>query len=118
MLIPGTEDTNYHSRYQGCCQDLGLDLYYLSANEITDYWTNINSTDDNPSVSDVTNTNTVDGSTVQRKIWSNGHGGVEVQELKIIGGGHDWPGASGNMDIDANNEIWQFLSQLLIKWND
>jgi len=111
MLIPGTEDTNYHSRYQGCCQDLGLDLYYLSANEITEYWTNINSTDDNPSVSDVTNTNTVDGSTVQRKIWSNGHGGVEVQELKIIGGGHDWPGASGNMDIDANNEIWQFLSK-------
>ena len=83
----------------------------MSANEITEYWTNINSTDDNPSVSDVTNTNTVDGSTVQRKIWSNGNGGVEVQELKIIGGAHDWPGTSGNMDIDANNEIWQFLSK-------
>ena len=36
---------------------------------------------------------------------------VEVQELKIIGGGHEWPGTSGNMDVNANNEIWQFLSK-------
>ena len=26
-------------------------------------------------------------------------------------GAHDWPGTSGNMDIEANNEIWQFLSK-------
>ena len=111
MLIPGTNDSNAHSLYQGCCLDWGLDSYYLSVNEITDYWTNFNSTDSNPSVSDVSNTNTTDGSTVQRKIWSNGQGGVEVQELKIIGGGHEWPGTSGNMDVNANNEIWQFLSK-------
>ena len=111
MLIPGTDDTNAHSLYQGCCLGWNLDSYYLSANEITEYWTNFNSTDNNPSVSDVTNTNTSDGSTIQRKIWSNGDGGVEVQELKVIGGAHDWPGTSGNMDIDANNEIWQFLSK-------
>ncbi len=111
MLIPGTGDTNAHSLYQGCCLDWGLESYYLSVNEITDYWTNYNSTETNPSVSDVTNTNTSDGSTVERKIWSNGDGGVEVQELKIIGGGHEWPGTSGNMDINANVEIWQFLSK-------
>ena len=111
MLIPGTSDTNAHSLYEGCCLDWGLDSYYLSANQITDYWTNYNSTDSNPSVSDVSNTNTADGSTVERKIWSNGQGSVEVQELKIIGGGHEWPGTSGNMDINANIEIWQFLSK-------
>ena len=111
MLIPGTSDTNAHSLYEGCCLDWGLDSYYLSANQITDYWTNYNSTDSNPSVSDVSNTNTTDGSTVERKIWSNGQGSVEVQELKIIGGGHEWPGTSGNMDINANIEIWQFLSK-------
>jgi polyhydroxybutyrate depolymerase len=83
----------------------------LSVNQITDYWINYNLTDTNPLVSDVSNTNTTDGSTVQRKIWSNGQGGVEVQELKIIGGEHEWPGTSGNMDINANNEIWQFLSK-------
>ena len=111
MLIPGTSDSNAHSLYQGCCLDWGLDSYYLSVDQITDYWTNYNTTDNNPSVSDVSNTNTSDGSTVQRKIWSNGQGGVEVQELKIIGGEHEWPGTSGNMDINANNEIWQFLSK-------
>ncbi len=111
MLIPGTSDSNAHSLYQGCCLHWGLDSYYLSVSEITDYWTNYNSTNTNPSVSDVSNTNTTDGSTVQRKIWSNGQGGVEVQELKIIGGEHEWPGTSGNMDINANNEIWQFLSK-------
>ena len=111
MLIPGTDDTNAHSLYQGCCLGWNLDSYYLSANEITEYWTNFNSTDNNPSVSDVTNTSTLDGSTIQRKIWLNGDGGVEVQELKVIGGAHDWPGTSGNMDIEANNEIWQFLSK-------
>ena len=111
MLIPGTSDSNAHSLYQGCCLDWGLDSYYLSVDQITDYWTNYNTTDNNPLVSDVSNTNTSDGSTVQRKIWSNGEGGVEVQELKVIGGEHEWPGTSGNMDINANNEIWQFLSK-------
>ena len=118
MLIPGTNDSNAHSLYHGCCLGWGLDSYYLSVDQITDYWTNYNTTDNNPSVSDVSNTNTSDGSTVQRKIWSNGQGGVEVQELKIIGGEHEWPGTSGNMDINANNEIWQFLSKFDKKWDD
>ena len=34
-----------------------------------------------------------------------------VEELKVIGGGHDWPGSFGNMTIDANREIWQFVSR-------
>jgi hypothetical protein len=31
--------------------------------------------------------------------------------MKIVGGGHYWPGNSGNMDIDGNEEIWNFLSK-------
>lgn len=111
MLIAGTSDENAHSRYQGCCLDYGLDSYYLSVEEITTYWKNYNVTDTNPIISEVSNTNTSDGSTVDRKIWSNGTGGVKIQELKIIGGEHDWPGSSGNMDINANDEIWEFLSK-------
>jgi len=34
-----------------------------------------------------------------------------VEELKVIGGGHDWPGSFGNMTIDASEEIWQFVSR-------
>jgi polyhydroxybutyrate depolymerase len=29
----------------------------------------------------------------------------------VINGGHDWPGISGNMDINASEEIWKFVSQ-------
>ena len=39
---------------------------------------------------------------------------LSVEELKIINGGHDWPAplsAWGNQDINANIEIWNFLSK-------
>ena len=29
----------------------------------------------------------------------------------MINGGHDWPGTFGNMDINATEEIWNFVSQ-------
>ena len=29
----------------------------------------------------------------------------------MIGGGHDWPGSFGNMTIDSNVEIWEFVSR-------
>ena len=34
-----------------------------------------------------------------------------MEELKVIGGGHDWPGSFGDMTIDASSEIWQFVSR-------
>ena len=54
--------------------------------------------------------NTVSPS-VERYTWSTASGCAYVEELKVIGGGHDWPGSFGNMTIDANSEIWQFVSR-------
>ena len=48
---------------------------------------------------------------VERYTWSTSSGCAYVEELKVIGGGHDWPGSFGNMTIDANEEIWQFVSR-------
>ena len=104
LLIPGTSDFSPHSSYSG------LQPYYMSVNEITTYWANHNNTDINPTVTSVPNTNTSDGSTVERRIWENGDNCVAIQELKVINGGHDWPGSYGNMDINASEEIWKFLS--------
>lgn len=39
----------------------------------------------------------------------------EFLYYEIIGGGHDWPGAWGNEDIDATKEIWNFFSRHLKK---
>ena len=48
---------------------------------------------------------------VERYTWATASGCIYVEELKVIGGGHDWPGVNGNMTIDADEEIWQFVSK-------
>ena len=105
LLIPGTMDSSPHSNYNG------FQPYYMSVSEITTYWTNHNNTDLTPIVTQIPNSNSSDGSTVEKRIWENGDNCVAVQELKVINGGHDWPGISGNMDINATDEIWKFVSQ-------
>ena len=44
----------------------------------------------------------------------NGDRCVTVEEIKIINGGHDWPSPLSlwvNQDINANTEIWNFVSK-------
>ncbi|MBP6730527.1 MAG: T9SS type A sorting domain-containing protein [Chitinophagales bacterium] len=73
-------------------------------------------------VSDVVNypnTNTSDGSTVQRTRYTDCTSNTEVVLYKITGGGHTWPNAlidvptSGptNRDFDASQEIWDFFNR-------
>ena len=110
MTILGTED--YESNYDGVVYN-GV-TYYISADDTHQYWTNYNNADINPSETELPNNNSSDGSTVTKRIWGNGEACVSVVELRINGGGHDWPGSTGNMDINSNNEIWDFVSQYSI----
>jgi polyhydroxybutyrate depolymerase len=32
---------------------------------------------------------------------------------KVVNGGHDWPGAWGNKDINTSEEIWHFFEKYL-----
>ena len=50
-----------------------------------------------------------DNSTVSLTKKKGGSYNNEVWFYKIEGGGHDWPGAWGNKDIDASEEIWKFF---------
>ena len=58
-----------------------------------------------------------EGSTVERYSYSPCSEESEVMLLKIINGGHTWPGSTGsgigntNRDISASEEIWAFFSQ-------
>ena len=73
-----------------------------------------NNTDNLPIVTQIPNLNISDGSYVERHSWINGNGCVSVEELKIIGGGHDWPSPLSpwaNQDINATLETWNFLSK-------
>ena len=85
--------------------------YYMSAAETHDYWATANNCDANPTMSTMANTNTSDGSTVERYSWKDASGCTYVEHLKVINGGHDWPGVFGNMVIDASQEIWSFVSR-------
>lgn len=53
-----------------------------------------------------------DGSTVSSEKYGAENSCTEVWLYTVEGGGHDWPGAYGNMDIDASREAWMFFQQL------
>ena len=58
------------------------------------------------------NINTGDGSTVSADRYGTLGSCTQVWLYTVNGGGHDWPGAYGNMDIDASLEAWLFFEQL------
>lgn len=88
--------------------------WYVSVAAIDSFWATTNNTDVAPIVTQIPDTNPSDGSTVERYSWQNGDGCVSVEELKVINGGHDWPSplnSWSNQDINANIEVWNFLSR-------
>ena len=100
LTILGTDDLV--SPYNGIV--FGGIEYYISAAETHRYWVTHNNCDTTAIMSTVS-------PSVERYTWSTASGCAYVEELKVIGGGHDWPGSFGNMTIDANTEIWQFVSR-------
>ena len=104
VTIHGTNDD-----YDGII--FGDITYYVSLDDVNSYWSNFNNTDPTPVIVPLPNTNTSDGSTVEHHSWNNGDDCVSVEHFKVNNGGHDWPGSFGNMDIDATEEIWNFVSR-------
>ena len=86
---------------------------YIGTQEGINYWANINNCTQTiiDTVPDISQS---DGSSVTIEKHINGINNNEVWLYKITGGGHEWPGASGNMDINAGEESWNFFSQYLI----
>ena len=100
LTILGTDDLV--SPYNGIV--FGGIEYYISAAATHSYWATHNNCNATATMSTVS-------PSVERYTWSTASGCAYVEELKVIGGGHDWPGSFGNMTIDANIEIWQFVSR-------
>ncbi|MAO34121.1 MAG: hypothetical protein CMD03_05115 [Flavobacteriales bacterium] len=89
-----------------------------SISSILSFWVNYNECDTQSIYMQIANINLSDSSNVEHYIWKNGINGVEVEHLKIIDGGHTWPGSNftnnngnTNYDINACNEIWKFFSK-------
>ena len=56
-----------------------------------------------------------DGSTVRLDVYSGSGNGLELRYYLVLGGGHDWPGQSGNNDIDATLEVWNFFDSVSVQ---
>ena len=56
--------------------------------------------------------NPVDGSTVRLDMYSSLDHDRRLWYYQVDGGGHDWPGRWGNMDIDATREVWDFFKAI------
>lgn len=89
----------------------GFPPFTLSLDEVHEYWTDFNNIEAGSTMTDIPNTATNDGSTVELYSWADADGCVSIEHYKVIGGGHDWPGAWGNMDINSSQIIWDFVSQ-------
>ena len=55
-----------------------------------------------------------DGSNVYSDKYTETGSCSQVWLYTVNGGGHDWPGAYGNMDISASREAWLFFDQLCV----
>lgn len=107
MQIYGTKDNINHHRGN---------LTIKSMEDVTNFWVEKNNCSKDPSVVHVTDINPEDGATAIHYRYASAEGGEPVEIIKVVGGGHTWPGfynpkARGNtcMDFDATVEIWRFL---------
>ena len=87
-----------------------------SVTNVLNHWATFNNCSPVPTVVNVPNTNTIDGSTVEKYTYENGDNCSEVVHYKVTNGQHTWPGsifnfAGTNYDINASVEIWNFISK-------
>lgn len=92
-------------------------MWSRSIDDVISYWVNYNNCDTTPTVTVFPDTDPTDGSTVEHSVYTNNINGITTEHMKVIGGGHTWPGAifslpgGTNQDINASMEIWQFFSR-------
>lgn len=97
LIVP--YDGNYHS---------------LSVDDAINYWVDYNNCNTTPIRTDLPNTNTGDGSTVTKYVFTECDSNASVELYKITGAGHTWPGSytglsQTNYDIDGAEVIWEFF---------
>lgn len=108
LAVFGTDDTT--TNYEGDMGNKDGWGAYQSIPFIIDFW--VNAVGAHKMVKDtLANKVKTDSSFVVREKYYNDLNKNELQFYKVIGGGHDWPGAWGNMDIDTSREIWAFFKK-------
>lgn len=100
-----------HGTADGTVPYAGNPLWTKSVDEVLQYWATSNNCTLTPTSSSIPDIAPTDGSTVERFVYGNGNNCTSVEHYRVIGGGHDWPGAWGNMDVNASAVVWDFVSK-------
>jgi len=84
--------------------------------EVIAYWVKYNNCVDSVQLTQIEDIDTNDGCKIEKYSYSNCENKTTIELLKVINGGHTWPGASKligvtNKDINASEEIWNFFSK-------
>jgi polyhydroxybutyrate depolymerase len=112
MHIHGTSDAivNYNGGFGN-----------TSVDQAVNFWVNHNDLPGLPSIQNYPDL-VSEGSNVEAIVYSDGPDNPEVRLLRIVGGGHTWPGFTGffglgnvNQDIRAEVEIWNFFSRFRLE---
>lgn len=89
----------------------GNDIWTISIPEVLSFWVNHNGASETYQSTVLPDIDTEDGSTVEVHLYEAMDTYAPVIHYYVIGGGHDWPGAWGNQDINASSIIWEFFDQ-------
>ncbi|MFH1119144.1 MAG: T9SS type A sorting domain-containing protein [Bacteroidota bacterium] len=94
-----------------------------SVDQVLSFWNNYNNCPAIPLIEELPDL-VAEGSTVERHTWAPCDESTEVMLLKVINGGHTWPGSVGvtgigntNRDIVASSEIWNFVKRFSLEVN-
>lgn len=86
----------------------------LGVDSFLGFWIEFNGCNDSPLVKELPDL-VQEGSTVTQYEWNQCDSAKPIKLLKVINGGHNWPGTSAggigivNQDISASQEIWNFV---------
>ncbi len=110
FAVAGTSDKT--TLYAGDMQNKDGWGAYLSIPDVIDFWATAIGYDKllEYNIPDVWKE---DSSTVKVFSYKNVGKNLEVLFYKVINGGHDWPGSSGNKDFNTSKEIWHFFEKFL-----
>jgi polyhydroxybutyrate depolymerase len=108
LAIVGTADktTNYFGDEQNA-DGWGA---YKGISSIIEFWTD-NMRYNSIEVDTLPDVVVNDSSFVVRSNYTSEGAKCEFLYYEVVGGGHDWPGAWGNGDVDASKEIWNFFKR-------
>jgi polyhydroxybutyrate depolymerase len=90
------------------------DINSLGIDSVMDYWSGLNNCFNIPTTMFFPDNDPTDGVIALRKIFPLCDNGTELELIKVLGGGHTWPGAPINtgvtcQDFSASEEIWHFF---------